>query len=139
MKQRIVNHIGNRGIALAMLGALWIFTALGIALEPLKRTALLDERFPVWLRVCLWGGPGLLALAACYWRKLDTDAWGWLIVPALIRFVSFLFGWLCSLVGWETFAYPEGWRGATSIAVFVVFIKTCAAGLDRPAPAQREA
>lgn len=139
MKQRIVNHIGNRGIALAMLGVLWILTAVGIAIEPLKRTQILDERLPVWLRVCLWGLPGLLALAACVWRKLDADAWGWLIVPAAIRFASFFAGWVASLVGWESFAYPEGWRGATTIAVFVVFIKTCAAGLDRPPHAHREA
>jgi hypothetical protein len=139
MTGRITARFGNRGVALAMLGVLWLFTAVGVAVAPLRRTTLLDERLPVWLRVCLWGLPGLLALAAAIWRRFDTDAWGWLIVPAAIRFTSFLFGWLCSLIGWHAFAYPDGWRGATTIAVFVVFIKTCAAGLDRPAPANREA
>lgn len=125
-------HIGNRGIALAMLGILWILTAIGIALEPLHRSALLEERLPVWVRVAMWGLPGVLALLAVGWRKLDADAWGWLIAPAAVRFVSFFFGWICSLIGWDAFSFPQGWRGATAIAVFVVFIRVCAAGLDRP-------
>lgn len=134
MKNRIVNHIGNRGIALGMLGVLWILTGAGVAFAPLKRAELIDERLPVWVRVILWAGPGVLALVAVGKRRFDADAWGWLIVPAAIRFASFLFGWVCSLFGWQTFAYPDGWRGATTIAVFVVFIRVCAAGLDRPRP-----
>lgn len=144
VRKRIVAHTGNRGIALAMLGILWILTAVGIAFEPLRRAALLHELLPVWVRVVLWGGPGVLALLASVWRKLDVDAWGWLIVPAVVTFTSFFFGWICSLLvriaGWrwlDTWAYPSGWRGATTIAVFVVLIRVCAAGLDRPAPTYR--
>jgi hypothetical protein len=139
MPKRLLKHAGNRGLALAMLGALWILTAIGLAVAPLKRTQLLDENFiPVWGRVLLWGLPGILALVASLWRKLDADAWGWLMVPVLIRFLSFFVGWVCSLIGIESLAYPDGWRGATTIAIFVVFIRACAAGLDR-APVKREA
>lgn len=144
MKQRIVKRLGNRGVALAMLGMLWIFTAVGIAVSPLKRTTLLDERIPVWCRVCLWGIPGLLALVASIRRKYDATAWGLLMVPVGIRFASFLIGWLVSLAlnitGWQPllkWSYPDGWRGATTIAIFVVFIRVCAAGLDRLPPALR--
>lgn len=121
-----------------MLGALWILTSIGVAVEPLKRSHLLDEQLPVWVRVLLWGVPGMLALAATFWKKLDPDAWGWLIVPMIVRFGSFLVGWVASLAGVESLAYPDGWRGCTSLAIFIVFIRVCAAGLDR-APVQREA
>lgn len=146
MPKRLLKHAGNRGVALAMLGVLWVLMAVGAAVSPLRRDQLLDEHFiPVWGRALLWGAPGLLAIAAAWWKKLDTDAWGWLMVPVVVRFVSFGFGWLCSifapLLGWgwmRDFYYPDGWRGCTSIAVFTVFIRVCAAGLDR-APVQREA
>lgn len=144
MKQRIVKRLGNRGVALAMLGMLWIFTAIGIAVSPLKRSTLLDERLPVWVRVCLWGIPGLLALVASIRQKYDATAWGLLMVPVSVRFASFLIGWLASLAldvtGWPPlveWSYPDGWRGATTIAIFVVFIRVCAAGLDRLPPALR--
>lgn len=138
MPKRLLKHAGNRGVALAMLGALWIVTAVGIGIAPLKRSQLLDEDLiPVWGRVLLWGLPGILAVVASVWKRFDADAWGWLFVPVGIRFLSFLFGWLASVFGWERYAYPDGWRGATSIAVFIVFIRACAAGLDR-SPVKRE-
>ena len=132
MPKRLLKHAGNRGVALAMLGVLWVLTAIGIGLAPLKRSQLLDEQLPVWLRVAMWGLPGLLALVASVWRRFDADAWGWLFVPVAVRFCSYLFGWVCGLFGWDRFAYPDGWRGATSIAIFMVFITACARGLDRP-------
>lgn len=136
MPKRLLKHAGNRGVALAMLGILWILTAVGICLAPLKRSPLMDEQLPVWIRAALWGLPGGLAVAASVYRKLDADAWGWLMVPVLVRFTSYFAGWVCHLAGWHQFAYPDGWRGATTIAIFLVFIRACAAGLDRP---QREA
>lgn len=138
MPKRILKHAGNRGVALAMLGVLWTLVAVGLAVSPLKRPQLLEDRLPLWARVALWGLPGILAVVASVWRKLDADAWGWLMVPVLVRFLSYLAGWVCSLIGWEEFAYPDGWRGATTIGAFVVFIKACAAGLDR-APVKPEA
>jgi len=139
MPKRLLKHAGNRGVALAMLGVLWILTAIGIGIAPLKRTTLLDEQFPVWIRVALWGLPGILAVVASMRKSLDADAWGWLLVPVVVRFVSYAFGWIASWFGWQQFAYPDGWRGATSIAMFVVFITACARGLDRSPHVQREA
>jgi hypothetical protein len=138
MPKRLLKHAGNRGVALAMLGGLWILTAVGLLVSPLKRPQLFDERFPLPLRIALWGLPGILAVVASLWRKYDATAWGCLIVPVVVRFLSYLAGWICYLAGWDQFAYPDGWRGATTIAIFLVFIKACAGGLDRP-PVKREA
>lgn len=137
MPKRLLKRAGNRGVALAMLGLLWILVAVGLAASPLKRPQLLEDRLPLWIRVVLWGLPGILAVVASIWRKLDADGWGWLMVPVMVRFLSYFAGWIFYLIGWDRFAYPDGWRGATTIAVFVVLIKACAAGLDR-APVQRE-
>jgi predicted membrane channel-forming protein YqfA (hemolysin III family) len=134
--KHIRKRAGYRGAALLLIGILWCLTGAGVIVAPLKRAELIDESLPIQLRIFLWMGPGLLALVAAVWRKYDPLAWGWLIVPAVVRFVSFTFGWFCSLVGWERWSYPEGWRGATSTAVFVALLIVCAKGLDRPlAPA----
>lgn len=133
MKQRFANHVGNRGSALALLGVLWILTGVGLVVAPLDRAQLIDERLPVWFRAVLWIGPGALAVIASGWRRFDADAWGWLMVPAVVRFVSFFAGWICSLIGYERWAYPDGWRGATTLAIFIAFLSVCARGLDRPA------
>lgn len=127
MARRVGAHVGNRGIVLGMLGVVWALTAVGIATAPVTRAPLPDEQLPVWARVALWIGPGLLALLAVAWRRLDALAWGLLIMPAAIRLVSYGFGWLSG-------AYPAGWRGACVYLAVVVLVNRCAAGLDRPAP-----
>lgn len=140
MPKRLYYRAGNRGVALGTLGVLWLLTAIGTGVAPLKRRELLDEHFiPIWARVALWGLPGLLAVTAAFWKKFDADAWGWLMVPVIVRFISYLVGWIASIVGWEAYSYPDGWRGCTSIAIFVVFIRACAAGLDRAPATHREA
>lgn len=125
--RRIATHVGNRGIVLGMLGVVWVLTAVGLATAPVTRAPLPDEQLPVWLRVALWAVPGLLALVAVGWKRLDAIAWGLLILPVAIRLVSYVFGWV-------TGSYSAGWRGACVYLAVVILVNRCAAGLDRSAP-----
>jgi hypothetical protein len=127
MHTRVTSHVGNRGIVLGMLGILWILTAVGVLTATTVRPEILHERLPIWLRVAIWTGPGLLALVATVWRRWDELAWGLLIIPPAERLLSYG-------VAWVTDAYPPAWRSVLVYLVVVVLINRCAAGLDRAAP-----
>lgn len=125
----------NRRIVLALLGVLWVLTAIRIPYDE-RRTGLVHEELPVPVRVALWLLPAVVALAAVWWRRLDAWAWTLLIAGPLVSFASFGWGWVLGL-------YPAGWRGAVVYATTIMLVNRCAAGLDRcpvtaPAPAPAE-
>lgn len=126
-RRKIFGYVGNRGIVLGTLGIIWMLSAIGIALEPVRPEGLLDSHIPIPVRFCLWFIPGFVAVLAMGLRKMDEWAWMFLILPVVIRFFVFI-------VGWVTGSYPPGWRGALVYAASVLLVNRCAAGLDRPAP-----
>lgn len=134
-----IGRVGNRGIVLAMLGVICAILAFGILVDPARPIGLVYEKTPPWLRATLWGVPGLYALAAAAWRRLDPLAWGLLMIPFLERTLSFSFATFAGVVdrwwpGFAAYAVPQAWRGVVVYLAFVVLISRCAAGLDRPAP-----
>lgn len=120
-------YVGNRGIVLGLLGMIWMLSAIGIALEPTRIPGLLDNLIPVPVRFCLFFIPGFIAVLAVLVKQLDEWAWGLLILPIAVRFLSFTAGWAFG-------TYPPGWRGAITLAATALLVNRCAAGLDRPAP-----
>lgn len=134
--QQVRRHVGNRGAVLAILGVLWILTAIGIASNPLVNrdgSRLLPyEHLPVWFRVTLWAAPGLVAIFASAWRSWDPGAWALLIVPVAERTLAFAWAWGVDLFDG---GYPTAWRGFLVYAATGTLIYFCAAGLDQPPPA----
>jgi hypothetical protein len=127
MKQRVARHVGNRGVVLGLLGVIWILTGIGRLVTPPRRVGLPHEHAPIWAIALMWLAPGIVAVAATAWRKLDRLAWGVLAVPVGVMFFS-------SAIGWLFGGYTPGWVGACVYAAVVLLIDRCAAGLDRPAP-----
>lgn len=125
--RRVFRRVGNRGIVLSMLGFIWVLTAIGLATQPQDRPGLPDDVLPVWMRVTMWGGAGLVALVATWWKRWDDLAWGLLILPLCMRLFSYLYGWI-----FQTF--PPGWRAVCVYAAMALLVNRCAAGLDRPGP-----
>lgn len=125
--RRVFRRVGNRGIVLSLLGFLWVLTAIGLGAKPMDRPGLPDDALPVWFRVAMWGGAGLLALVATWWKRWDDIAWGLLILPLGMRLLSYLYGW-----AFQT--YPPGWRAVCIYAAMALLVNRCAAGLDRPGP-----
>lgn len=125
--RRMFHRIGNRGIVLSLLGFIWILTAIGLTVEPMRRPGLPDELLPLWLRVGLWAFAGFAALVATWWRRWDELAWGLLILPLSIRLLSYAYGWIFG-------TFPPGWRSVCVYAAMALLVNRCAAGLDRAGP-----
>ena len=124
--RRIGLHVGNRGAVLALLGVIWVVLATTSRTGP-QRPVLLHERLPLWANLVLWAVPGLVALVAVWWRRIDATAWGLLIAGPLVRLTSYWWGWVTGL-------YPAGWRGFLVWLLVALLVNRCAAGLDRPLP-----
>jgi hypothetical protein len=127
MKRLVARYVGNRGIVLGLLGLIWFLRGFGTLLEPAPSLGLPVEHLPVWFQAGMWIVPGVLAMLAVALRRLDAWAWGLLITPVGIHFVSFTLAWVLG-------TYNGGWRGAMVFLAVAALINRCAAGLDRPAP-----
>lgn len=126
-RRRMWAHVGNRGFVLGMLGVIWLVTSLGVVIDPVQRNGLLHERIPLPISFALWFVPGFIAVLSVGIRQLDEWAWTLLITPVVIRFFSFMAGWILG-------TFSQGWRGAVVYAALGLLVNRCAAGLDRPAP-----
>jgi hypothetical protein len=125
--RRAFAYVGNRGIVLGLLGIIWVLSGVGAAVDPQHHPGLLHELIPAPVWFALWFVPGFVAILAVLVKPLDEWAWGLLILPVAIRFLSFTAGWAFG-------TYPPGWRGAITLAASALLVNRCAAGLDRPAP-----
>lgn len=119
---------GTRSQVLFALGLIWVLTAIALATDPQPKVpGLVHTYMPHVARALIWGLPGLFALVAVWWRRVDATAWALLLIPPLERFVSFFFGWLFGFG-----QYPAGWSGVLLYATVMFLINRCAKGLDRP-------
>lgn len=125
MPRRIVHHVGNRGAVLAVLGVIWV--VMGTVVHTGNKPVLIHERMPLWMTLLVWSLPGVVAVAAAVWRRLDASAWGLLFIGPMIRLGSYLWGWL-------TATYPPAWKGFVVWLAVCVLVNRCAAGLDRSVP-----
>ena len=111
----------TRGTALALLGLMWIGRGLVIAHDPGTPNpdeAILHMRLDVVLRIGLWVGTGIIALAVCWSRHWVTQLIGWaavVIMPAE-RAISYLW----SLLMWVIPGAPGGTPWAPAYALWWV-------------------
>jgi hypothetical protein len=126
---RIAWGLGRRGLFLLCFGVTWLVIGLSVILVPTTITnqSLFYEMFPGWLRLGLWAVPGLVAMAAAFFRRPGQDVLGFsfLIIPAAVRGVSFLAGWIVYLADVAP-GSPFGWAGFVVYAALVVAIAVVA-------------
>lgn len=146
--RRIYVRMGNRGIGLFVLGALWFLIGFSIATAPppatesvAQRANLADDGWPVWLRAGLWLAPGVFAAVSAASRvfthrasteRVDSNAWALLQIPLGEGLVFRSWAWLHG---------PSRilWLGMLIYAALVALVFICARGLDRlpPVPKSR--
>ena len=132
MPKRIVYRIGYRGIALLTLGLIWMFTGVGLLLEPRPKMGVPEEHIPQDVRaVVFYLLPGLIAILGGAFKRLDPTGWGLLMLAPAARFLSFALSPVLAALGILA-AYPLWWLGCLSMATAMVLIWACAGGLDRP-------
>jgi hypothetical protein len=132
MRHRLLRVTGYRGIALGLLGVIWVLTAVGITSGARPRVGFLDEYAPLWARSAVWLWPGLFAILAAMWRRWDSWAWTALIFPVAL-------GLLVRVAALATQPFtgeapPGVLIGVLLYTTVALLIYVCAAGLDRPLP-----
>lgn len=124
IRDRLVAHVGHRGIVLMLMGVIWIAMGVGILTSPLGPRGLVFEHAPQWSRAVFWMLPGAVSLVASMWRRWDTTAWWMLIAPPFAWSLSYAWGWVTSTV-------DRAWLGAILYGALWLLVFECAAGLDR--------
>ncbi|UIW13274.1 membrane protein [Arthrobacter phage Crewmate] len=108
-------RLGRRGAALAVLGAIFVLVGLDVLLAPAAPDHdrfLLHTFIPSPLMAALWIIPGALALRASFHKGPGNDGFGFmaLVVPLILRIVSYVFSFLAFLFG--AGSWPFGWASA---------------------------
>lgn len=112
----LAKRLGRRGASLLVLGIIFVLVGLQTLLSPpvadFSDRFLLHTLIPHPLQAALWIVPGLLALKAATIRGPGPDGFGFvaLVVPLVVRIVSYLFSVVAFLLGAGTWAY--GWASA---------------------------
>lgn len=103
----IVHHapdkLAARGVTLLTFGLIWAIIGIDVYFDPTDagRTAdLIYTRLPIWFRVIIWVGPGILALLAFRNRRLQPVAFGALVVAPAERLIAY--GWaVLGMENWD--------------------------------------
>lgn len=117
--RQLPRRIGRRGIFLLLLGALWILMAASVIANSSQINpddAIVYERLPVWLRIALWVGSGIVMIIAGL-SPAKHQTWGF-VIAAIMPFQRVVSG------AWSVIAYfvpgpPTG--RLTSIATFGIW------------------
>lgn len=131
-------RLGRRGAVLLILGLLWILQGIGVYLAPYNANVgselLVHEQLPVWLRVSVWCGTGVVAVAYALRRACaDTPGFLALVFMPVERAASYGWGFLMYLVPGVPDGYPRGLVSATvwaGVAALVIIV----AGWREPTP-----
>ncbi|UYL87626.1 membrane protein [Arthrobacter phage VResidence] len=101
----LARRLGRRGAALAVLGVIFILVGLDVIISPdpvdVTDRFLLHTLIPHPITAALWIIPGTLALWASTHRGPGPDGFGFnaLVIPIILRIVSYLFSFVAFLFG----------------------------------------
>lgn len=106
----LASRLGRRGAALAVLGVIFLLVGINTATTPPPPNMegfLLHTLIPTPIQVLLWTVPGALALYASIHRGPGPDGFGFnaLVVPLIVRIVSYVISFVAFLVGESSHPY----------------------------------
>jgi hypothetical protein len=84
-----LGRVGYRGAGLLIFGIIWILLAVAVYADPAPVDHLWHTHLPVWLRMLIWGGPGILAILGARLFQLERWAFGTLFIGPAERTLSF--------------------------------------------------
>lgn len=125
----LARRLGRRGAALAVLGAIFILVGLDVIISPdpvhMSDRFLLHTLIPHPIMAAIWIIPGTLAVYASTHRGPGPDGFGFmaLVVPLILRIVSYVFSFVAFLFGAST--WPFGIASAliwTAILALILII-----------------
>lgn len=89
IRYKIARRIGFRGLFLVMFGAMFAVIGLGVLANPMTDPHLWHTQLPIWFRLLIWCGAGLVAVAAAWQPRIQPIGFAALFVGPAERFVSF--------------------------------------------------
>ncbi|QNO12682.1 membrane protein [Arthrobacter phage Tweety19] len=118
----LARQLGRRGAALMILGAIFVLVGIDALFnvpEPDFDRFLLHTFIPFPLNAALWLVPGGLAIWASLHRGPGPDGFGFnaLVVPIIVRIVSYIFSFVAFLTGEGSWAF-----GLTSAAIWTAIL-----------------
>jgi hypothetical protein len=89
--RRVVDRLGYRGAALLILGFTFILVGVGVIGNPAVMPELFFTRWPVWVRVCVWVVPSLVAWFAAVVHRPRWHQYGYaaLFLPPAERLAGY--------------------------------------------------
>lgn len=136
----LARRLGRRGAAQAILGVIFILVGLDVFLGPARppdmERFLLHTFIPTPLMALLWIVPGLLALWAST-HKTGPDGFGFnaLVIPVILRVVSYLFSFVAFLFGYGS--SPSGLASALIWTAILALILIIAGWAEVPSTPRR--
>lgn len=125
-----LKRFGYRGRALSLVGIVWILIGVATYADPDRDPAqiLLVEYLPLWLRIVLWVGAGVVALVTSWWPP-GADRFGFmaLIAPAMIRAGSYGWSWLTYWLTGGELGDKQAWIDGLAWFAIVAFVLLLAA------------
>src|SRR5213075_214976 len=73
--QYVWRRFGFRGLALILFGTMYVLIGVGVIFNHMRVPGVLYTYLPVWLRVCVWAGSGLLAIVGAVRPGLGEKHW----------------------------------------------------------------
>lgn len=141
--RRLTRHLGVHGSGLLLIGLLWLLVGIG-ALTPQPPSGtdalLLHQRMSPIIDATMWFTAAMGCLAAALDRngpRRDGLALAFASIPPMIRFTSYLWGWIVSLLPGEPVGYPRGWYVAALFACLVAMVWLVAAIPEEPTRPRR--
>lgn len=118
----LASRLGRRGAALMILGAIFVLVGVETLFNspaPDLDRFLLHTLIPFPINAALWIIPGGLAIWASLHRGPGPDGFGFnaLVVPIIVRIVSYLFSFVAWLLGEGNYAF-----GLASVAIWTAIL-----------------
>ena len=114
-------HFTRKGFGLFIMGVIWILIGIGIV-DDVHRSGAWHQALPLPIRIGIWCGAGLVAIASAWVHNLRPWAMALLVIGPGIRFFSFLTSWIIYLLPEGNEGYQLGWLGALTNLVMILFV-----------------
>lgn len=89
LPSRFGRRLGYRGLALTMFGAMFIVIGLGTWAHPGYVPELVHTHLPLWLRVGIWAGCGLVGMVTAWFARAQFVGFAALVIPPVERAYSY--------------------------------------------------
>jgi hypothetical protein len=83
------SRLRYRGLTLLMFGLMFVVLGIAVVVNPMFDPNLFHTWLPMWFRVTVWSGAGLVAIVAAWFKQWEFLGFAALFIGPFERFISF--------------------------------------------------